>query len=90
MEEGKKEAKQEEKKEEKAAPEEGKAAKEEPPPPPPEIVLKVYMHCEGCARKVRRCLKGFDGVDFIFLSVWFGLVRFSSGSIDGFFLVFRR
>ncbi|KAJ0231292.1 Heavy metal-associated isoprenylated plant protein 7 [Hirschfeldia incana] len=34
-----------------------------PPPPPQEIVLKVYMHCEGCARKVRRCLKGFDGVD---------------------------
>nr|GMC73793.1 heavy metal-associated isoprenylated plant protein 7-like [Ipomoea batatas] len=21
------------------------------------------MHCEGCARKVRRCLKGFDGVE---------------------------
>ncbi|KAJ8444405.1 hypothetical protein Cgig2_026609 [Carnegiea gigantea] len=34
-----------------------------PPPPPPEIVLRVYMHCEGCARKVRRCLKGFDGVE---------------------------
>lgn len=32
-----------------------------PPPPPPEIVLKVYMHCEGCARKVRRCLRGFEG-----------------------------
>ena len=32
-----------------------------PPPPPQEIVLKVYMHCEGCARKVRRCLKGFEG-----------------------------
>ncbi|GAA0174497.1 hypothetical protein LIER_27879 [Lithospermum erythrorhizon] len=34
-----------------------------PPPPPQEIVLKIYMHCEGCARKVRRCLKGFDGVE---------------------------
>ncbi|KAL0677628.1 hypothetical protein Bca4012_005609 [Brassica carinata] len=34
-----------------------------PPPPPQEIVLKVYMHCEGCARKVRRCLKGFEGVE---------------------------
>ncbi|KAG5050002.1 hypothetical protein JHK85_011105 [Glycine max] len=34
-----------------------------PPPPPPEIVLKVFMHCEGCARKVRRSLKGFPGVD---------------------------
>lgn len=62
---------EEEKKEEKAAPEEGKAAKAEPPPPPPEIVLRVYMHCEGCARKVRRCLKGFDGMDFAF-----GLGRF--------------
>lgn len=42
----------------------GKEAKEQappPPPPPPEIVLKVYMHCEGCARKVRRCLRGFEG-----------------------------
>ncbi|XP_015882199.1 heavy metal-associated isoprenylated plant protein 7 isoform X2 [Ziziphus jujuba] len=34
-----------------------------PPPPPKEIVLKVYMHCEGCARKVKRCLKGFEGVE---------------------------
>ncbi|XP_047329396.1 heavy metal-associated isoprenylated plant protein 7-like [Impatiens glandulifera] len=37
-----------------------------PPPPPQEIVLKVYMHCEGCAKKVRRCLKGFEGVDYVF------------------------
>lgn len=42
---------------------EKKETKEEttPPPPPQEIVLKVYMHCEGCTRKVRRCLKGFQG-----------------------------
>lgn len=26
-----------------------------------EIVLKVDMHCEGCARKVARALKGFEG-----------------------------
>ncbi|XP_049349106.1 heavy metal-associated isoprenylated plant protein 7-like [Solanum verrucosum] len=34
-----------------------------PPPPPQEIVLRVYMHCEGCARKVRKSLKGFQGVE---------------------------
>ncbi|CAI8599069.1 unnamed protein product [Vicia faba] len=34
-----------------------------PPPPPAEILLKVFMHCEGCARKVRRCLKNFPGVE---------------------------
>nr|XP_043606085.1 heavy metal-associated isoprenylated plant protein 7-like [Erigeron canadensis] len=42
----------------------GEESKEAPPPPPPmEVVLRVFMHCEGCARKVRRCLKGFDGVE---------------------------
>ncbi|KAL3374160.1 hypothetical protein AABB24_005895 [Solanum stoloniferum] len=34
-----------------------------PPPPPQEIVLRVYMHCEGCARKVCKSLKGFQGVE---------------------------
>ncbi|XP_030542336.1 heavy metal-associated isoprenylated plant protein 7-like [Rhodamnia argentea] len=69
-EEAKPDKKEEEKKPEKAA-DEGKKAEEskdgkesnDPPPPPPEIVLKVYMHCEGCARKVRRSLNGFDGVE---------------------------
>ncbi|KAH0745019.1 hypothetical protein KY285_006676 [Solanum tuberosum] len=28
-----------------------------------EMVLKVDMHCEGCARKVARALKGFQGVE---------------------------
>ena len=50
------EAKEEKKEEPKA--EEKKA---EESPPPQEIVLRVYMHCEGCARKVRRGLKGFEG-----------------------------
>ncbi|XP_060674862.1 heavy metal-associated isoprenylated plant protein 7-like isoform X2 [Ziziphus jujuba] len=45
------EKKEEEKKDEK---------KEEEPP---EIVLKVDMHCEACARKVARALKGFEGVE---------------------------
>ncbi|KAL5543864.1 hypothetical protein UlMin_007648 [Ulmus minor] len=57
----------EEKKKEEKKTEEGKDGKEEAPPPPPpppqEIILKVYMHCEGCARKVRRCLRGFEGVE---------------------------
>ncbi|CAN0890805.1 Heavy metal-associated isoprenylated plant protein 7 [Linum grandiflorum] len=53
--EGKKEV--EEKKDEE------KKAEEAPPPPPPEIVLKVDMHCEACARKVARALKGFEGVE---------------------------
>ncbi|KAM0020033.1 putative protein kinase RLK-Pelle-CrRLK1L-1 family [Helianthus debilis subsp. tardiflorus] len=34
-----------------------------PLPSPQEIVLNVFMDCEGCARKVRRCLKGFEGVE---------------------------
>lgn len=34
-----------------------------PPPPPEEIEMRVFMHCEGCARKVKRCLKRFDGVE---------------------------
>ncbi|KAG6485738.1 hypothetical protein ZIOFF_054303 [Zingiber officinale] len=25
--------------------------------------MRVFMHCEGCARKVKRSLKGFDGVE---------------------------
>lgn len=48
----------EEKKEVKKAEE----TKEESPVVPQEIVLKVYMHCESCARKVRRCLSGFPGL----------------------------
>ncbi|XP_016515203.1 heavy metal-associated isoprenylated plant protein 7 [Nicotiana tabacum] len=43
--------------------EEKKAEEATPEPPPPEIVLRVFMHCEGCARKVRKSLKGFQGVE---------------------------
>ncbi|XP_060672500.1 heavy metal-associated isoprenylated plant protein 8 [Ziziphus jujuba] len=28
-----------------------------------DIVLKVFMHCEGCQKKVSKCLSGFDGVE---------------------------
>lgn len=38
---------------------EGEKKEEEPP----EIVLKVDMHCEGCARKVERSLRKFQGVE---------------------------
>lgn len=51
------ENKPEEKKEEEKKEEEKKVEE------PPEIVLKVDMHCEACARKVARALKGFEGVE---------------------------
>ncbi|XP_051119478.1 heavy metal-associated isoprenylated plant protein 7-like isoform X2 [Andrographis paniculata] len=57
------EAPKDEKPVEEKKPEESQAAPPPPPPPPQEIVLRVYMHCEGCARKVRRCLRGFEGVE---------------------------
>ncbi|KAI3816647.1 hypothetical protein L1987_16350 [Smallanthus sonchifolius] len=28
-----------------------------------EVVLSVDLHCQGCARKVRQCLKNFEGVE---------------------------
>ncbi|KAJ0016986.1 hypothetical protein Pint_09426 [Pistacia integerrima] len=56
----------EEKKEEEKKKEENKEEKKEEEKKeeePPEIVLKVDMHCEACARKVSRALKGFEGVE---------------------------
>ncbi|XP_062225466.1 heavy metal-associated isoprenylated plant protein 7-like [Phragmites australis] len=46
-------------------PKDGEEKKEEAPPPPPpeEVEMRVYMHCEGCARKVKKILKRFDGVE---------------------------
>ncbi|RLM75600.1 translation initiation factor IF-2-like [Panicum miliaceum] len=45
----------------------GEEKKEETPPPPPpppeEVEMRVYMHCEGCARKVKKILRRFDGVE---------------------------
>ncbi|GFQ06647.1 heavy metal-associated isoprenylated plant protein 26 [Phtheirospermum japonicum] len=60
-----KEAAEEGKKEEDVKKEEKNSEEQPPAPPslPQEIVLRVFMHCEGCARKVRRCLKGFEGVE---------------------------
>ncbi|XP_014509731.1 heavy metal-associated isoprenylated plant protein 7 [Vigna radiata var. radiata] len=59
-EEKKEEGNKEEVKEEKKVEEKKDESKEEPPP---EIVLKVDMHCEACARKVAKALKGFQGVE---------------------------
>ena len=70
--ENKEDAKQAEKSAEEKKVEEskdGKESKEESPAPPQEILLKVYMHCEGCARKVRRCLKGFEGKKRVFFFI---------------------
>ncbi|TKW04020.1 hypothetical protein SEVIR_7G081800v4 [Setaria viridis] len=42
----------------------GEEKKEEAPPPPPEEVeMRVYMHCKGCALKVKKILKRFNGVE---------------------------
>ncbi|XP_076887963.1 heavy metal-associated isoprenylated plant protein 7-like [Bidens hawaiensis] len=42
----------------------GEESKDPPPPPQPqEVVLRVFMHCEGCARKARKCLRGLEGVE---------------------------
>ncbi|XP_061356942.1 heavy metal-associated isoprenylated plant protein 3-like isoform X2 [Gastrolobium bilobum] len=30
---------------------------------PTTVVLKVDMHCDGCASKIVRCLRGFEGVE---------------------------
>ncbi|KAF6148420.1 hypothetical protein GIB67_038775 [Kingdonia uniflora] len=55
---------EEEKPSEEKKPEEKKKTEEpKEPPPPEEVVLRVFMHCEGCARKVKRSLKGFPGVE---------------------------
>uniref|UniRef100_A0A2N9GRJ1 HMA domain-containing protein n=1 Tax=Fagus sylvatica TaxID=28930 RepID=A0A2N9GRJ1_FAGSY len=59
-EENKEEEKKDESKEEKKEEEKKEEKKEEEPP---EIVLKVDMHCEACARKMARALKGFEGVE---------------------------
>ncbi|EPS58488.1 hypothetical protein M569_16325, partial [Genlisea aurea] len=33
------------------------------PNPDGAIVLRVYVHCQGCAEDIRRSLRGFDGVE---------------------------
>ncbi|XP_058763993.1 heavy metal-associated isoprenylated plant protein 7-like isoform X1 [Vicia villosa] len=62
-EEKKEEEKKEESKEEKKEEEKKEEEKKDEEQPPQEIVLKVDMHCEACARKVAKALKGFEGVE---------------------------
>jgi hypothetical protein len=51
----------EEKPKEGAGEEKKEEAPPPPPPPPEEVEMRVYMHCEGCARKVKKILRRFDG-----------------------------
>lgn len=64
--------KQEEKKEENGKEEKKEDEKKEEPQ---EIVLKVDMHCEACARKVARALRGFQGL-FLSISFLFNILPF--------------
>ncbi|XP_040992267.1 heavy metal-associated isoprenylated plant protein 3-like [Juglans microcarpa x Juglans regia] len=41
---------------------EGEKKKQEANPISP-AVLKIDMHCEGCASKITRCVRGFEGVE---------------------------
>ncbi|VFQ78956.1 unnamed protein product [Cuscuta campestris] len=41
----------------------GAAGKEEEPPAAA-VVLKLDLHCEGCAKKVRRSIRHLDGILF--------------------------
>ncbi|XAR53877.1 hypothetical protein NMG60_11022587 [Bertholletia excelsa] len=57
---------EEKKKEEKGGGEnEEKKEEEKKEEEPQEVVLKVDMHCEACARKVARALRGFQGVEAV-------------------------
>ncbi|CAN6234810.1 unnamed protein product [Urochloa humidicola] len=46
-------------------PKDGEEKKDDMPPPPPieEVEMRVYMHCKGCAKKVKKILRRFDGVE---------------------------
>lgn len=46
------------------------------------IVLKVYMHCDACARKVTRSLKGFPGVEDVIANSNEGILRVKGRNAD--------
>ncbi|KAJ0083660.1 heavy metal-associated isoprenylated plant protein 3-like [Pistacia vera] len=41
----------------------GDAEKKKDEKSPPNVVLKVEIHCEGCASKIVKCVRGFEGVE---------------------------
>ena len=42
-----------------------------PHPPPEEVEMRVYMHCKGCAKKVKKILIRFDGnANLLLSSLW--------------------
>jgi len=40
----------------------GKKKEETPSSNPTTLVLKVDMHCKGCASRIAKCLRGFEGL----------------------------
>lgn len=47
-----------------------------------EIVLKVEMHCDACARKIARSLKGFEGVEEVMTDCKASKVVVKGKSVD--------
>lgn len=45
------------------------------------ITLKVFIHCEGCSRKVKRIIKCVDGVDSVSIELESGKVTVT-GCVD--------
>lgn len=39
------------------------------------VVLKIDMHCEGCASKIVKCVRTFQGFDFISFNVTVLFIR---------------
>lgn len=66
---------------------EGEKKKQEANPISP-AVLKIDMHCEGCASKIIRCVRGFEGIISLRLSRTINLFRFLVKKFCKFFINF--
>lgn len=49
------------------------------------VVLKTEMHCEGCAKKIKRAVKNFPGmnyspVKFLFVCFFSGVLELHTGN----------